>query len=112
MTTLRNSVQLIGRLGIDPETKTIGEDRLLAKFSLATNDYFRDKNGDRQESTQWHNIVTFGKTAEVAEKYLKRGNEIAIGGKLSYNSWEDKEGKTHYMTEIIATEILMLGNKK
>ena len=85
---------------------------MLAKFSLATNDYFRDKNGDRQESTQWHNIVTFGKTAEVAEKYLKRGNEIAIGGKLSYNSWEDKEGKTHYMTEIIATEILMLGNKK
>jgi len=111
MTTLRNSVQLIGHLGVDPETITYGENKSRVKFSLATNDFYRDKDGERQQETQWHNIIAFGKTAEIAEKYLKKGVEIAVAGKLSYRSWEDKEGKTNYFTEVIANEILMLGNK-
>lgn len=111
MTTLRNSVQLIGRLGLDPETIPFGDNKSKVKFSLATNDYYKDKEGERQEETQWHNIVTYGKTAEIAEKYLKKGEEVAIAGKLTYRSWEDKEGKTNYMTEIVASEIVMLGKK-
>jgi len=112
MTTLRNSVQLIGNLGVDPETITYGEKKSLVKFSLATNEFYRDKDGERQQETQWHNIITYGKTAEIAEKYLKKGNEVAIGGKITYRSWEDKEGKTNYITEIIAHDIQMLGEKK
>lgn len=78
MTTLRNSVQLIGRLGADPKKVTYGENKSRVKFSLATNDYYRDKDGERQEETQWHNIVTFGKTAEIAEKYLKKVKKLLL----------------------------------
>jgi single-strand DNA-binding protein len=112
MTTLRNSVQLIGRLGNDPESTTYAENKTKVRFSLATSDYYNDKDGERQEETQWHNIVAFGKTAEIAEKYLDKGKEIAISGKLTSRSWDDKDGNTKYITEVIANEILMLGNKK
>ena len=111
MTTLRNSVQLIGRLGIDPETKTFGDNKSKVRFSLATSEYYNNKDGERQEDTQWHNVVAYGKTAEIAEKYLKKGKEIAVSGKLTYRSWEDKEGHTNYITEIVANEIQMLGKK-
>lgn len=112
MSTLRNSVQLIGRLGADPEKTTYGENKSRVRFSLATNDYFRDKDGERQEETQWHNIVAFGKTAEIAEKYLKKGDEVALGGKITYRSWDDKEGNKHYITEVILSDLLLLGDKK
>ena len=112
MTTLRNSVQLIGRLGIDPEATTFGENKTKVKFSLATSSYYKDKEGERVQETQWHNIVAFGNTATIAEKYLKKGNEIAVTGKITYNSWEDKDGNTKYFTDIIANEIVMLGSKK
>lgn len=112
MTTLRNSVQLIGRLGIDPETKTFGDNKSKVRFSLATSHAYRNKEGEKQEETQWHNIIAFGKTADVAEKYLTKGREVAISGKLTYRSWEDNEGNTNYITEIVANEILMLGSKK
>lgn len=112
MTTLRNSVQLIGRLGNDPETTTFGENKSKTKFSLATSDYYRDKEGERVEETQWHNIVAWGKTATIAEKYLKKGNEIALAGKITYSKWDDKDGNTKYMTEIVANEIVMFSKKK
>ncbi len=111
MTTLRNSVKLIGRLGNDPELINLGNDKIKVRFSLATSDYYTDKDGERKEDTQWHNIITFGKTAEIAEKFLNKGKEIAISGKLTYRSWEDKDGNTKYITEVVANEIQMLGKK-
>ncbi len=111
MTTLRNSVQLIGRLGMNPETSNYGDNKSRVKFSLATNEFYKDKDGERQEETQWHNVVAYGKTGEIAEKYVKKGDEIAIAGKITYRSWEDKDGKTNYITEVVANEIQMLGKK-
>ncbi len=110
MTTLRNSVTLIGRLGNDPEMKNVGENRHMVRFSLATDDYYNDSEGKRVTDTQWHNIVAWGKTAELAGKLLSKGRETAIRGKLTNRSWEDKEGKKHYITEVIANEILVFGN--
>jgi len=112
MTTLRNSVQLIGRLGNDPETTTFGENKTKVKFSLATSDYYKDKDGERVEETQWHNIVAWGNTASIAEKYLKKGQEIALAGKLIHRSWDDKDGNTNYITEVVANEIVMFEKKK
>ena len=111
MTTLRNSVQLIGRLGNDPETKTFGDNKTMVKFPFATSSYYKDKAGERVDETQWHNIVAFGNTATIAEKYLKKGQEVAISGKITYRSWDDKDGNKKYMTEIIANEIVMFNNK-
>lgn len=111
MTTLRNSVQLIGRLGNDPETTTFGENKTKVRFSLATSDYYKDKAGERVEETQWHNIVAWGNTATIAEKYLNKGKEIAISGKITSRSWDDKDGNTKYITEIIANEIVMFNKK-
>jgi len=112
MTTLRNSVHLIGRLGTDPEMKTFGNDRSMARFSLATNDFYRDSEGKQVQETQWHNIVAWGKTADIAEKLLIKGRETAIQGKLVNRSWEDKEANKHYITEVVASEILVFGNKE
>ncbi len=112
MTTLRNSVNLIGHLGNDPEMKTFGENRRMARFSLATNDYYNDSEGKRVTETQWHNIVAWGKTAEIAEKLLNKGKEAAIQGKLVNRSYDDKEGNKHYVTEVVANEILVFGNNK
>lgn len=109
MTTLRNSVQLIGHLGNDPEMKTFGNDRSMARFSLATNEYYRDGNGKQTQETQWHNIVAWGKTAEIAEKLLSKGKEAAIQGKLISRSWEDKDGNKRFITEVVANEILVFG---
>jgi len=112
MTILRNSVNLIGHLGNDPEMKTFGENRRMARFSIATNDYYNDSEGKRVTETQWHNIVAWGKTAEIAEKLLNKGREAAIQGKLVNRSYDDKEGNKHYITEVIANEILVFGNGK
>ena len=108
MTTLRNSVQLIGRPGIDPEVKTIANDRKMARFTLATNDYYFNNKGERIEETQWHNIVAWGKTADIVEKLVKKGKEIMIEGKLASNNWEDKEGVKHTQVQVIINEILAL----
>ncbi|NOU45894.1 MAG: single-stranded DNA-binding protein [Bacteroidales bacterium] len=108
MTTLRNSVQLIGRPGMDPEVKTIANDRKMARFTLATNDFYVNNKGERVEETQWHNLVAWGKTAEIVEKLVKKGKEIVIEGKLTTNSWEDKEGAKHYTVEVVVNEILSL----
>ena len=111
MTTLRNSVQLIGRLGMDPEVKTFENDKIKVRFSLATSDYYKNKEGERVEETQWHNVVAWGKTAKIAENYLNKGKEIALSGKLTSRSYDDKDGNKKYITEVVANEILMLEKK-
>jgi single-strand DNA-binding protein len=108
MNTLRNKVQLIGNLGNDPEIITLDSGKKLAKFSLATNEHYKDKDGQKQTKTDWHNVVAWNKTAELIEQYLSKGKEIAIEGKLSTRSYEDKEGQKRYTTEVVVNELLML----
>ncbi len=112
MTSLRNSVHLIGRLGNDPETTTYDNGKIKSRFSLATSEIYRNTSGEKIQETQWHNIVAWGNTAKIAEKYLKKGKEIALEGKLTNRMWEDKKGQKHYITEIVANKVLMLDNKK
>ena len=109
MNALRNKVQLIGNLGNDPEIINLESGKKLAKFSVATNDSYRNAKGDIIKDTQWHNVVAWGKTAEIVEKYLVKGNEIAVEGKLTSRSYETKEGEKRYITEIVCNELLMLG---
>ena len=107
MNTLRNKVQLIGNLGNDPEIITLDSGKKLAKFSLATNEYYKDANGQKQTKTDWHNLVAWNKTAEIIENYVTKGKEIAIEGKLINRSWDDKEGNKRYTTEVVVSEVLM-----
>jgi single-strand DNA-binding protein len=111
MSTLRNKVQLIGNLGNDPEIITLDSGKKLAKLSIATNETYKNAQGEKVTDTQWHNIVAWNKTAEIIEQYLQKGSEVAIEGKLTYRSYEDKGGTKKYITEIVCSELLMLGNK-
>ncbi|MFT4521569.1 MAG: single-strand DNA-binding protein [Bacteroidia bacterium] len=111
MNSLRNNVRLIGNLGADPEMKEIQSGKQMAKLSLATNESYKKSDGEQVEETQWHNLVLWGKTAEIAGKYLTKGQEICVDGKLTTRSWEDAEGKKRYMTEVIVNDFLMLGKK-
>ena len=111
MNALKNKVQLIGRLGQDPEIITFNDGNKMAKFSLATDESYKDKNGDKVERTFWHNIVVKNGLTKVVEQYIKKGQEIALEGKLTYRNWEDKEGIKRYTTEILCNELLMLGGK-
>ncbi len=112
MNSLRNRVQLIGHLGADPEVKTFENNRKVARLSLATNDEYTDKEGQKVKQTQWHQLVVWGRLAETCEKYLTKGKEVAIEGKLTYRTWNDKDGKSHNITEIIVNEMLMMGGKE
>ena len=107
MNTLRNKVQLIGNLGNDPEIITLDSGKKLAKFSLATNEYYKDADGQKQTKTEWHNLVAWNKTAELIESYVTKGKEIAIEGKLTNRSWDDKQGNKRYTTEVVVNELLM-----
>ncbi|NQY07074.1 MAG: single-stranded DNA-binding protein [Flavobacteriaceae bacterium] len=109
MNTLRNKVQLIGNLGTQPEVVTLESGKRLVKFAMATNDYYKNAEGEKIQETEWHNIIAWGKTAEIIEKYINKGQEIAIEGKLTNRSYEDKEGVKRYVTEVVANEVLMLG---
>ncbi|MCB0426203.1 MAG: single-stranded DNA-binding protein [Mangrovimonas sp.] len=111
MNTLRNKVQLIGRLGQDPEIITFDDGTKMAKFSMATDDSYKDKKGNKVERTYWHNIVVKNGLVKVVESYVNKGQEIIIEGKLTSRSYETKEGEKRYVTEIICNELLMLGNK-
>ncbi|WAC01201.1 single-stranded DNA-binding protein [Lacinutrix neustonica] len=111
MNTLKNKVQLIGNLGQDPEIINLESGKMLAKFSIATNDSYKTASGEKVTGTQWHRIVAFGKTAEIIEKYVVKGKEIAIEGKLNTRSWEDKDGMKRYTTEVVCSELLLLGSK-
>ena len=108
MNALRNKVQLIGRLGQDPEIRTFDDGKKVANFSLATDDSYKDKNGQKVERTYWHNVVVWGGLVKVVESYVQKGQEIAIEGKLTNRSWEDKDGNKRYTTEIVCNELLML----
>uniref|UniRef100_UPI00404B9CFA single-stranded DNA-binding protein n=1 Tax=Fulvivirga sp. TaxID=1931237 RepID=UPI00404B9CFA len=112
MKNLRNSVQLIGRLGQDPEVKKLTSGKTLTTFSLATSDSYKNAQGEKVEDTQWHNVVAWGKTAEIAGDYLKKGQEVAIEGKLVHRSYETSAGDKRYVTEINLNELLMIGGKK
>lgn len=112
MKSLRNSVQLIGRLGNDPELKNLDNGKMLTKFSMATSESYKNSQGERVEETQWHNIVAWGKTAEIASNYLKKGSEVAIEGKLIHRSYETTTGERKYITEINLNEMVMVGSKK
>ena len=105
-----NKVILIGRLGQDPELKYTPAGQAVTTFSLATSEMWNDKNGQRQERTEWHRIVVWGKTAENCSKYLGKGRQIFVEGRLQTRSWE-KEGQKHYTTEIIANTVQFLGSK-
>ncbi len=108
MNSLRNKVQLIGNLGNDPEVKVLENGTKLAKFSIATNEFYKNAKGDRVQDTQWHNVVAWGKLAEIAENYLLKGKEVMVEGKLISRSYETKEGQKRYVTEIRCNELLML----
>ena len=109
MNALRNKVQLIGRVGQDPEILNLETGKKLAKFSIATNDNYINAKGEKVEHTDWHNVVAWGKTAEIIEQFVNKGKEIAVEGKLTTRSWDDKEGQTRYTTEGVCSELLLLG---
>jgi single-strand DNA-binding protein len=111
MNTLRNQVQLIGNLGNDPEIFQFENGKKKATISLATNETYINADKEKITNTQWHKVVFFGKTAETVEKYLQKGKEIAIAGKLTYREYNDKEGNKRYLTEIVGNELVMLGTK-
>ena len=108
MNNLKNRVNLIGNLGIDPEVKELESGKKIAKISLATSETYKNSNGEQVKNTEWHNLVAWGPTATFAEKYLKKGNEIAVEGKLSHRTYDDKDGIKKYTTEIIVNEVLIL----
>jgi len=109
MSTLRNKVQLIGNLGNNPEIITLENEKKVAKFSIATNESYKNSQGEKVTDTQWHNIVAWNKTAEIIEKFLTKGSEVAVEGKLTTRSWEGKDGMKRFVTEVVVNELLMLG---
>jgi single-strand DNA-binding protein len=108
MKTLRNSVQLIGNLGMDPEVKETENGKKLAKFSLATTETYRNKQGEKVSETQWHNLIIWGGLADIAQKFLKKGKQVAVEGKLTNRNYDDKEGKRRYITEIVVNDLVLL----
>ncbi len=109
MNTLRNKVQLIGHVGNAPEIVTMESGKKLAKFSIATNETYKNNKGEKVTDTQWHHVVAWGKTAELIENYVPKGKEIGVEGKLTSRSYEDKDGIKRYITEVVCNEILLLG---
>ena len=108
MQNLKNKVHLIGNLGMDPEVKKLENGNSLAKFSLATSDSYKNKDGEKVEETQWHNLVAWGPKAQFVEKYLKKGQQIAVEGKLTHRTYENQEGKKQYYTEVVVNDVQML----
>lgn len=109
MNSLKNKVQLIGNLGTQPEVIHLDSGKTLAKFTMATNDVYKNSQGEKVQDTQWHNVVAWGKTAQIIEQYVNKGQEIAIEGKLTSRNYDDKDGNKRYVTEIVVNELLMLG---
>jgi single-strand DNA-binding protein len=109
MNALRNSVRLIGHLGDDPKVRKLDSGKTVANFSIATNEIYRDSKGEKQSETTWHKLVAWGKQAEVIESYVKKGSEIAVEGKLTNRSYDDKNGEKQYITEIVVNQVLLLG---
>ena len=108
MSNLRNQVQLIGNVGNNPEIKNFENGKKVSSFSLATNEYYH-KEGEKIQQTDWHNVVAWGKQAELIEKYVDKGKEVAIRGKLTSRSYETQSGEKRFVTEILVNEIMFLG---
>lgn len=108
MKSLRNNLQLLGNVGNDPEIKTLDSGKKMATFTIATNETYKDSNGEKVQETQWHKVIAWGKLAEIVEKYVTKGKEIAIGGRITYRSYDDKNGEKRYITEIVISELLLL----
>ena len=106
-----NKVILVGRLGRDPETRYTGGGQAVANFSVATDETYKDKNGERQKRTEWHKIVVWGKQAEIAQQYLKKGSLIFIEGRIQSREWQDKEGQKRTSFEVVASNFRMLGGR-
>jgi len=111
MSNLRNSVRLIGHLGNAPEVKEVGTNKKVARLSIATNESYKNDQGEKIEETQWHNLILWDKNATIAEKYLHKGSEISIEGKLTSRNYIDKSGIKRYVTEIVVNEVLLLSKK-
>ena len=112
MNTLRNSVRLVGNLGMDPEIKNFDSNKRLVRLSLATNESYKNDKGEKVKETQWHNIVIWGAQAKFAEEMLKKGDEVAIDGKLASRNYVDKDGNKRYVTEVVANEFLKMNSKR
>jgi single-strand DNA-binding protein len=111
MYALKNSVRLVGNLGNAPEIRTTEGGKKMARFALATNESYRNAKGEKVTETQWHNLVAWGKVAEIAEKLLQKGMEVTIDGKLVNRTYTDKQGEKKYITEVVVSELLVMGNK-
>ncbi|GAA4338036.1 single-stranded DNA-binding protein [Flaviaesturariibacter amylovorans] len=111
MYALRNKVQLIGKLGRDPEIRLIDGGKKKASFTMATNESYRNAKGERVTETQWHNVVAWGKVAELTERFLLKGKEVAVEGKLVNRTYTDKQGQRKYFTEVVISEMMLLGDK-
>ena len=109
MNALKNKVQLIGNAGNDPEIKTFDAGKKLARFKIATNESYTNDKGEKVTDTQWHNITAWGRTAEIIEKYVTKGKELAIEGKLTHRSYDDKNGEKRYITEVVVSDVLLFG---
>ena len=109
MNALKNKVQLIGNAGNDPEIKTFDAGKKLARFMIATNESYTNDKGEKVTDTQWHNITAWGRTAEIIEKYVTKGKELAIEGKLTHRSYDDKNGEKRYITEVVISDVLLFG---
>jgi single-strand DNA-binding protein len=112
MNSLKNRVTLIGNLGQDPETKTLEKGKKVTHFTLATNDGYKNADGQKISETTWHNIVAWNGLAETAERFLKKGREVAVEGRIVYRSYEDKKGVTKNITEIVLNDLILLRNGK
>jgi single-strand DNA-binding protein len=111
MRNLKNMVRLIGNVGMDPELRTLTNGNTVARFSLATSEGYINKEGEKVIDTQWHRIVAWGKTAQLVEKICRKGNRIAVDGKLTNRSYEDDQGEKKYITEIIANELMVINSQ-
>jgi single-strand DNA-binding protein len=109
MNAMKNKVQLIGHVGQEPEIKTFGEGKKVANISLATNESYTNAKGEKVEETQWHKVKAWGKVADIIEKYVTKGKEICVEGKLIYSDYLDKDGNKRYVTEVVISDILLLG---
>ncbi|MGV3697608.1 single-stranded DNA-binding protein [Flavobacterium sp.] len=106
---MRNKVQLIGHVGQEPEIKMFDGNKKVANITIATNDYYTNDKGEKIEQTEWHRVTAWGKLAEIIEKYVDKGKEVAIEGKLTHRSYDDKDGNKRYVTEVVANDILLIG---
>lgn len=108
MNAMKNRVQLIGNVGQDPEIRTLENGKKLAHLSITTNETYKNDKGEKVEQTEWHRVTAWGKTAEIIERFVVKGKEVAVDGKLTHRSYDDKNGEKRYVTEVVVNEILLL----